>query len=125
MQKSPSILFLTGLILLAFLVKAIIPAGFMPQFGESRFATIEICTTSGLIQKTVGDTQTPPSSDHDDQSASKCPYAPVLTYNGTFSTPPALPPLRVGLPPRGEPALSLVSFARPKDWFATAPPFAV
>ena len=70
------------ILLLAILVQALIPAGFMPDFSGDK-ATIVICTNSGFATITVDQDGQPDHSDKKQQDPSGvqslCPYATALT----------------------------------------------
>jgi len=85
---------LAVLMLLALMLQALIPAGFMPSFSAAGKVAVVIC--SGLGGKNVlvdapGKQQTPAPQDHDDQST--CPYvattAPGILTLPAFIIPPA------------------------------------
>ncbi|MGE4312919.1 MAG: DUF2946 family protein [Pseudobdellovibrionaceae bacterium] len=114
---------LSFLIALAFLVKAMLPAGFMPEVKADGFMTVEICTTDGIVKKLAGG-DVPATPSHDEKTA-KCPYAPVLSYGDMSHTPDFAALDIFALPPLYEASHALVTHAIPKDWFSTAPPFSV
>ena len=70
--------------LLAFVLKAIVPAGFMP--GESSDGKIEIviCSGEGAVTELVDLKDSPFPQNGDQKQTSShdtCPYAPVLAHN--------------------------------------------
>lgn len=127
MRKCPQSSLLICLVALAFLAKAVIPAGFMPHIGNGTNAlvTIEICTSSGLVKTLTKSDHAPAQQHGEKESASKCPYAPVLAYGSDTHAPLLTQTDFMTMPPLYEVAQSLTSPAIPKDWFSTAPPFSV
>ena len=80
---------LTVVLLTAFMLRALIPTGWMPQASTSgNGMTLVICTVAGIQEITLGaDGHPTPAGDtgHD-----PCPFAAVAKF-----TPPALTPLLV------------------------------
>lgn len=67
------------ILLTAFILQALVPAGFMPSFKDGQM-TIEICSgvTGEIIEISYGEEQIPP---HQDRSgADKCPYTSIVSY---------------------------------------------
>jgi DUF2946 family protein len=85
---------LTVVLLTAFMLRALIPTGWMPQASTSGDGiTLVICTVAGLQEITLGaDGHKQPAGDIDQANAGHdpCPFAAVAKF-----TPPALTPLLV------------------------------
>lgn len=119
--------YLTVLFLLAFLGKALMPAGFMPDTDADGKVRIVICTPSGPSTALV-DLSATPFPDHGEDgdkhtnTHSPCPYAPVVAQDLPFAVP-ALPGLFT------QPVIlsfvlhSSVYSISPKPWQAQGPPF--
>lgn len=78
---------LTVVLLTAFMLRALIPAGWMPQTTGDGIALV-ICTVAGLQEITLGPDGHPQASG--DTGHDPCPFAGVAKF-----TPPALTPLLV------------------------------
>ncbi len=76
------------MIVLAFALKSVLPAGFMPVINKDGFTQIVIC--SGMGEKTITvPADENPSSDHKEDQASKiCAYQ-VLASGKILLSPPA------------------------------------
>ena len=85
---------LTVVLLTAFMLRALIPTGWMPQASTTGDGiTLVICTVAGLQEITLGpDGHPQPAGDVDQANAGHdpCPFAAVAKF-----TPPALTPLLV------------------------------
>jgi hypothetical protein len=79
---------LTVLLLAAFMLRALIPTGWMPQSSDTDGMTLVICTVAGLQEITLGPDGHPPPSDDSSQANAghdPCPFASAVKF-----TPPAL-----------------------------------
>ena len=90
--------YITAFILLAFLVKALVPVGFMPGEGTDGKIEIVICTGQGAVTQLVDISHSPYNDDehskdeHQDSSSRQtCPYAPVLAQDVNTFVPASLP----------------------------------
>ncbi len=84
-----------GLLLLAVLVRGLIPAGFMPgmmadETGVQKHVIV-ICTSTGM-QTVEIDGDAPDGHDGNHKGDMTCPYAPVLAQNIPLPSPVVLPP---------------------------------
>jgi hypothetical protein len=83
---------LTVVLLTAFMLRALIPTGWMPQVSTSGDGvTLVICTVAGLQEITLG-ADGHPTGDSDQANAGHdpCPFSAVAKF-----TPPALTPLLI------------------------------
>jgi hypothetical protein len=120
-NKKPSLLF--SLALLAFLVRSLIPAGFMPVHGAGNTYPLVICSGYGPVTIHVTADklpQAPPQPAHGSDNMS-CPYAQVLAQ-GMLVDYPVLP-----LPPAAGPVLAyaekpLLLNTAVKNYFSNGPP---
>ena len=86
---------LTVLLLTAFMLRALIPTGWMPQASTTGDGiTLVICTVAGLQEVTLGPDGHPQTSG--DTGHDPCPFAAIAKF-----TPPALTPLLVLSTDRG------------------------
>jgi hypothetical protein len=84
---------LTVLLLTAFMLRALIPTGWMPQASSSDGVTLVICTVAGFKQITLGPGGHPQPADESDQANAgndPCSFASVVKL-----APPALTALLV------------------------------
>ncbi len=82
---------LTVLLLTAFMLRALIPTGWMPQASTTGDGvTLVICTVAGLQEITLGPGGHPTSDSSQNAGSDPCPFAAVAKF-----TPPALMPLLV------------------------------
>lgn len=74
------------LVLLAFLLQAFVPAGFMPSFGDDGKVKISICTAQGFQTIFVDGAQSPEPADEGEQhdSMSLCPYAFTASKSAVY-----------------------------------------
>ncbi len=110
------------ILLLAFAVRCLIPAGFMPGQGQDGVFSIVICTAMGT-ETILVDTDNNPVSDHDDTANPlDCPFAPVLAQ-GLLNDAPPVPASALVYQPvvyASVPALRLA--ALPAFYAAQGPP---
>lgn len=69
---------LSVFVLLALLLQALIPVGYMPSFGNDGKITMVICAGSTVKTVTI-DTNNENGHTQDDDAGKTCPYAPVNT----------------------------------------------
>jgi hypothetical protein len=83
---------LTVMLLTAFMLRALIPTGWMPQASTTGDGfTLVICTVAGLQEVTLGSDGHPTgNSDQANAGHDPCPFAAVAKF-----TPPALTPLLI------------------------------
>src|SRR5687767_8251136 len=82
---------LTVVLLTAFMLRALIPTGWMPQASTTGDGiTLVICTVAGLQEITLGPDGHPQPAGDEGQANDPCPFAAVAKF-----TPPALTPLLV------------------------------
>jgi len=110
--------------MLAFLVNALVPAGFMPGQSADGKARIVICTAQGPVVKTVDPGQAPVSGGHGGKkSHTSCPYAPVVAQGVKGLEPALLPVFFAGAVHKiPQPARTLSRSAALKPWSAQGPP---
>lgn len=118
--------FLTILFLLAFIIKAAVPEGFMPGETADGKMEIVICTGHGPATEIVDITQTPVSHDRnsrkEDNAHPACPYAPVVVQGLDDVMPSFLPLGQFNYSRKIIPAdLPSADIAR-KPWYAQGPP---
>lgn len=116
---------LGGLLLLALMLRALIPAGFMPTQDADGKVAVVICTGTGstTIMMDAHTVPRPASDDapaHDDAAKQSCPYALVLAFALPASA--AMPAAIYGDAPRAAATTSLLRTALEKAWFAQGPP---
>lgn len=81
---------LLALLLLAFALKALIPAGFMPGQGEGGMTALVIC--SGMGEKTIFvPADSAPSPAKESASSDPCAYHLAALQKNIISAPPILP----------------------------------
>jgi hypothetical protein len=71
------------LMLISFMVRALVPAGYMPQWAaaDGEFPKLAICTASGLKFIAVqGSHDRPAPSDHNDHGDQPCAYATFAAF---------------------------------------------
>ena len=78
---------LTVILLAAFMLRALIPTGWMPLASDTDGMTLVICTVAGLQEITLGPDGHPQPSDESSQASGHdpCPFAAAVKF-----TPPAL-----------------------------------
>jgi len=75
------------LVVLAVVLKSVIPAGFMPVVGKDGFTQIVIC--SGIGQKTISvPSNDAPETDHKEDQAGKVCAWQILASGKTILSPP-------------------------------------
>lgn len=88
---------LTVLLLAAFMLRALIPTGWMPQAsGSGDGVTLVICTVAGLQEVTLGPDGHPHPADNTGQVNSghdPCPFASVAKFAPPVLTASLLPPM--------------------------------
>lgn len=103
-----------GLLLLAVLLHAAVPDGFMPSPGRAGMAHMMICPgMAGMhhgADKKGGDDHHAP-----------CPYTPLLAQD-VPGAPPAIPVAPVYVAAPAFVVHAAASFAMPKPWFSQGPP---
>ena len=101
---------LTVVLLAAFMLRALIPTGWMPQASGSDGVTLVICTVAGLQEITLGPDGHPAPADESSQvnaGHDPCPFASAAKF-----APPGLiallqpPPVFVGVAPAVGPQTS-------------------
>ena len=94
-----------GLMLLAMILAALVPTGFMPSFGNGGKVAIVICSGMGSKTIMVDAADYAPAADHqqDDTDQSACPYflaqVPVTTDHGVLPAPAPWPVTSVSFLP--------------------------
>ena len=82
---------LTVVLLTAFMLRALIPTGWMPQASTTGDGvTLVICTVAGLQEIALGPDGHPTSDSSQNAGSDPCPFSAVAKF-----TPPALTPLLV------------------------------
>lgn len=87
--RQQSYKFLMVVTLLIFGLKALIPAGFMPEFDADGKATLVVCTAQGTKLVEVDADILPPSDTHSNMQMDHdtCPYAPLLAEATNLNIP--------------------------------------
>lgn len=130
--------FLYSLMLLALMVRSVVPVGFMPSQGRNGKVEIVICTGSGPATMLMDTDKIPAITHdmpaghaHDGQHGGKdgnsgsrlsCPYAPVLAQGLPGVAPVALPAVIYKDEQSFMLAASVPSGIVLKPWFSQGPP---
>jgi hypothetical protein len=114
------------LLLLALIVRSLIPVGFMPGQTDSGKVQIVICSGYGEQTIYVDKDQAPPGmpdheTSHDQKNKSVCTFSPVVAH-ATHDFSPFTVALDFEALPVFIPVPALPDTISPKPWFSQGPP---
>ena len=117
--------FLLGLALLAFVVRGMIPAGFMPGHNANKLFPIVICSGAGAVTINVTADKLPydphPQQPHGHDNNMSCSYAQSFAQ-GVLADQPELPVHVVSQPVLTHQEIALSLQTAVKNYFSHGPP---